>query len=476
MVDLSYPFYVRVILSIECLLITAFLFKLYFKKVITTIELLLYSYACTTFVISFISNTVTPLFFVTTFFSISEVVLFLRSNLKVKFSLFLIIILPFFSTLFFFVAKLFGFDFFQGNGPSSFRIIINGLVFYIKYFLPLIFIASKIYREGKISGCGVEHFFSTIRRVALWSCFIALAQLIITIMIKDPNILRLFGMRDTYLSYTVDGMESKTVRVSAFFIEPKVFSAFLLVSLPLFLSLKRKILHLLFVLLIGFLTASQTFMLGIIISLVVFFLIRNIKNIRLNIGLTLSIILVSFYTISLLRNSFIDFYLKHSDNYIVSLIMARAVDRYGINSDILSESSVNWLPLQKDEELPVFNFFLENPWLYLSGYGLKNQGFIPLSYFIYNSEGSRHLGDMTYNLDMGWYYFICEFGIIIFIVWFIYFTRDFHFKKAKVFESKYYSFLIILFFFARIELFIILLYTYFFIQLYLERKNNLIAK
>ncbi|HZY39328.1 MAG TPA: hypothetical protein VFE53_21880 [Mucilaginibacter sp.] len=284
-------------------------------------------------------------------------------------------------------------------------------------------------------------------------------------------ILRLFGLRPDFLSFVASGYEAETPRVSAFFVEPKFLASFLVVSFPLFLR-EKKIVPIIIVLVVGALTASQTFIVGVLITVILFFIIKRIQNIRLNIILGMFIIIAAFYSISLLKVVVFNFYLAHSDNYIVNLVVSRAIDRYDVNSDAPVSADLLGIPLQKDSDLPVALFFASRPLLYLSGYGLKNGGFVPPKYYIYNEEGFKKVGSLTYNIDLRWFYFITEFGLITFLLWLFYFTARFDPSVISAFQRKYYAFLIVFLFFNGVELIIILLYSIYMGSCYYNKVKN----
>jgi len=455
--------------TLECTLLTVLLFWFYYQQKITAIELILYGVACSTFFIPFISNTITPLFFITTYFFISEGTALFKNKLKFRLSLLIILALPFLSSIVVSVLITSGLDIFDGNNPSVGRIFYDGLFFYVKYFLPLVFLGTRVYREGKIHD--PDYFFSIIKRIALISCYIGLFQLVISSLTSNDFVLRMIGLRHVFLSYSASGHDSDTARISAFFVEPKFLASFLVVSFPLFLK-DKKIIPIILVLVVGLLTASQTFIVGILISVIIFLLIRRIKNIRLNIIMGLLIIVGAFYSISLLKVVFFNFYLEHSDNYVVNLVLSRAIDRYDVNKENPVSTDFLGIPLQKDSDLPIALFFATKPLLYLSGYGPKNGGFVSPKYYIYNDEGFKQVGSLTYNQDLRWFYFIAEFGVIIFFVWLCYFTTRFNPEIITGFENKYYAFLIVFLFFNGVELFIIMAYSLYMGRCYYKKDLN----
>lgn len=449
-------FVADILVSLECIIITVLLFFLYIKRLISAIELIMYSIACSTFFIPFISNTITPQFFVSTYFFLSEATALLRGKLPLRRSLIIVLILPLASTVVVGMLILVGVDVFGGINPSFLRVLYDGVFFYLKYFLPIVFLGTRLYREGKV--LSADYFFDVLKKVAIISCCVALFQLAVSFFVTNEVVLRVIGMRPVYLSYTTATTDSSAARVSALFVEPKYLASYLVVVLPLFFR-DKKIIPIFLILIVGIFTASQTFVVGTIICVINFVIIRKIRNIRVSIFLALFILLGTLFTIANLKQVLFDFYIKNSDNYLVNLVLARAIDRYDVTTENPDNKDFVGLPLQKDSELPISNFFEDRPWLYVSGYGLKNGGFIPPRYFIFNDEGFRTVGMMTYNMDLRWYYFICEFGVIVFFVWLVYFTRRFNPKAVSLFQRKYYAFLIIFLFFNGVELMVIMVYS-----------------
>jgi hypothetical protein len=458
-----------ILISVECIALTVLLFWFYYKNKINAIEFILFGTACSTFYIPFISITATPLFFISTYFFISECAALFRNKLKLKLSLLIILFLPFLSSIIISILIALGYDIFDGNNPPIARVLYNGLFFYGKYFLPLIFLGTRIYKEARLYD--TDYFFSIIRKVAIYSCFIGLFQLVISSVIKDETILRIVGMRPVYLSYTAGGQDASNARVSAFFIEPKFLAAFLVISIPLFLK-EKKYISLFLILIVGLLTASQTFTVGVLITGILFFLIRKVKNLRLNIALGILLIILSFFSISLLKTVFISFYAAHSDNFVVNMLLSRAVDRYSGDEDEKVSLDFLGIPLQKDSDLPMALFFATRPMLYLSGYGLKNGGFVSPKYYIFNDDDFKQVGSLTYNIDLRWFYFSCEFGVVIFLAWLFYFTKKFDSTAISPFENKYYSFLIVFLFFNGVELYIILLYSLYLGIIYFNKSKH----
>ena len=464
-------FFFDLITTLECFFLVTLFFFLYFKKIINSTELILYSFSCSTFFISYISETITPMFFVTTYFFVVEFTLLYRNKTKLKLSFLLILILPVISSIIIAILIIAGIDIFDGYNPTVIRIFYDAVFFYVKYFLPLVFLGSRIYREASTNG--LDNFFLVMKRVAIISCYIALFQFFVSLVIKDDLVLRIIGMRPNYVSFSANGEKAVTARISAFFVEPKAFASYLIVTLPLFINGKN-IKNIFLILVVGILTSSQTFTAGIILIFIIFFFLKKMFKRRAIIITSLLLIISVFFSISLLKEVIYGFYKNHSDNIIVSLILSRAIERYDIdNTNDTKTISFFGMPLEKDTELPMALFFSKRPYLYLNGYGLKNGGFISPDYYIFSEDDFKVVGSMSYSSDLRWYFFICEFGAITFFIWLFYFTNNFDSKVISNFENKYYTFLIAFLFFNGIELIIILIYSLFKGRIIYKPKSNL---
>lgn len=459
--------FLELISSCITIILSFLILLFYYTRKINIIEALLFSYACQSFFIIFIGPTISPFFFVTTFLFLGEIcyIIIHRSLIFNKYIL-IIVCLPILSSILIFLLTLSGIDIFGNKSVTYQSIVFNAGYFYIKIFLPTIFVAKRVYRESIT--LSIEFLFSVIRKVAVISCYIALFQLLVSSITDNIYITRIIGIRPAFLNnyFGSEGAFNAT-RISAFFNEPKNLSAYLGAAFPVVL-MKRKYIQSSLVLIIGVLTIAQTFIIGIIIWGIVFLLMMTIKNVRINIVTGILVLMAFFLVISSFKQTLFKYYVKNSENYFAKLVLARSFDRYDIE-DVQESNEVLGLPLQRDMELPVFNFFSERPLLYLSGYGLRNGGFIPPNYYPQHVYDYRVKGYLSYNINMRWFYYITEFGLIIFIVWFILLTRIP--KVVTVFEKKYYAFLWLLLFFAEIELLLILVYVFFLIKVYQTRQG-----
>ncbi len=440
-----------ILVTIICIVLTFALFYFYYKKKINTIELILYSYACQAFNISILTGTSTPFFFVSSYISTIEFIKIITGKTKISLVIILLLTLPIFSSIFSAILIGNNVDIFEGTNPDIGTIFYNAIIFYIKFFLPFVFLGFRVYKESKLYS--IDQIFNVIIKVAIVSCYIGLFQFFLSNITDDPYLLRIAGLRS---GFVISG-QSSTTRISAFFVEPKALSAFLAIAIPLLLQ-KKRYYKVILLLITGLLTASQTFIVGVFLVFILFFLIKRTKRLRINILLSLLILMVMFVGISSMKLLIYSFYSSHQNNFFVKIVLKRAVDRYDINNAGADEFQVYGLPLQKDEELPMYMFFAKKPWLYLLGYGLKNGGYVPKSYYIFNDESFKEIGTLTYTLDMRWYFYVCEAGLIVFIIWFFYFTKPFNINISK-FQNKYYAFLWALLFFSNIDVPIILIYA-----------------
>jgi len=455
-----------IIVSIMCVLVTGLLFLFYFLKKINSLELILISYVTQTFNISFISGTINPFFFVSWYFMLVEISGIIKGTVKINIPLLCIILLPVFSSVIAFTFSVLHIPVFGVQEPSLFNIVFNIFFFYFKYFLPLIFLGTTLYKFG------LEHdstvFFGVFKKIALYSCYLALFQFVLSKINMNEYVLRIAGLRKEYVGFSGSGDASVNARVSAFFMEPKALAFFLSAAFPMFLVKKEKF-NLALILVVGVMTASQTFYIGIFIALLVYTVFKKIDSIRAVILTTLLTIFLFFSLVYSSRELLYNFYINNSNNPVVSLIMARAMDRYDLD-DANNDNLVLGMPLQRDMELPVFNFFMDHPYLYLTGYGLKNGGYVPSTYFPLGIAKTRIPGTLAYSFNMRWYYFICEFGIVIFMIWFLFFTKSMDAASITDFEKKYYSFLWCFLFFFDLEPILILVYGFY------RGKKTLILK
>ena len=441
--------------SIITIVITGLLFFLYFRRKINIIQMILAAYASQSFFISFIGPTISPFFFILMYFYVVECLHILRHSIRVNKNILLIVSLPALSTLFIFTLTILGYDIFESGKASLGGILYNGFFFYLKNFLPLIFLGIRVGRECR--NWKMDVFFHAMMQVAIVSCYIALFQLVITKFTDNHYITRIIGIRPEYLNYTsLEGISTGT-RISGLFIEPKNLAAFLAISFPIFLQQKKK-LYILLLLLVGFLTVSQTFVVGLVVFSIVFFIIKWVRGIRLNISLSLVVIFIFFSLLSSVKQNLVYFYEANSNNYVVNLLFARAVERFDIE-DIIDNNEFLGMPLQRDMELPVFKFFLQNPLLYLTGYGLKNGGYISEQYYPDFIAEIRSKGQISYNINMRWFYYTIEFGVIIFFIWLFILTKPFAYTST--FENKYYAFLWVFFFFMEIDIILIFVYIFY---------------
>jgi hypothetical protein len=244
-----------------------------------------------------------------------------------------------------------------------------------------------------------------------------------------------------------------TLRVQAFFGEPKVFSAFISLCIPLFVKDRQYKLALLGVF-FGILTASQTFWINLLAAVIIFMTVGTIYSARLKIAASLGIIIALFMVVNSSKDYFIKMYAKNQHNAFYQLVFKRSVYRYD-NEIWQKDNVVMGMPLQRDMELPVVDFLKDQPYLLLSGYGAGNSTFIPAQYFFGQANYENRVNGVGgHNLNMRWFYIFVEFGIFSLLCFLYILTQT----KPGIpkFQSSYLAFIWVCFFFSQIDLFLII--------------------
>jgi hypothetical protein len=438
------------LLALITVVISIVLLNQYRKKKITIIQLLIWSFSFQAYSIIQIGATITPFFIITFLLSVHKTLFRFKDYIlrKYSFKFYLLIILPFISSIFSFIL------YFSGNSnlvnpKSDLYFLVRPLVFYFKNFIPL-FIISKVILD---SATDYKEILVEIKRIAIFSCYFSLVQITVYAISHDIFILELLGGKKRYLTQLPNGIEF--IRVNALFIEPKNLGAFLGLALPLFWK-DKNYLKMIVAVIIGLLTISQTFILFLLISIVVFGLVNRLKNLRSKVLTSISVIFLFFYSISLLKQWIVDNTLDNRESIAFEIILKRALNRYDTNFE-QDEAEFLGMPIQKDLEYPVVQFMKDFPYLLFTGYGIGNSNFIPPQYFYGQWNYDLHLEGIHANhMNLRWYFYISEFGILIFIYFFIFFTKI----KGKTYGHKYYSFILVTLFFSEMELFLIIFYQH----------------
>ncbi|WP_428658484.1 hypothetical protein [Runella sp.] len=442
-----------ILVSIISFVIGIGILYFYYTKKITVIEAVVFAFATETFNIEFIGPTIGPSFFVSYAFFFEAIYLFLIKKITFSKEFIILLILPLIASLFGLLWHMYNPQIFAAPYTNSIQFYTKPIYFYIKNYLPFFSMGYKIYLDR--SNLSFALFNRVITRVAIASCVIGLLQILFVKFIDEPNLSRLIGSLPRYRNASNEMWSIP--RVSALFNEPKNFSAFIGIALPIIFFEKRYT-SFIFVLTVAVLSLSQTFWVIFISAVFVFFIFKNLFSIRKIILSCISLIIAFFLIISSAKSLLVESYLNNRENLLLYLIAERAVSRLEVD-DITQDNEFLGMPLQRDMEYPIYKFISDYPILLLTGYGPGNFSFVDPNYFsgimgdyIYNERAEKFI---TYNVNMRWYYWIVETGIISFLIYFMALTK----ANSKVkFQNQYYSFLWLAFFFTNIDAFIIMYY------------------
>jgi len=440
--------YVEVFKETMPLVIAGVLLHLHYKGRITALEALLYAFSTEAYTMLRIGPTFTATFFVSVAFTVEQLHYLIKGQIFINRRYLLLLVLPAVSSLvIFLVVQLYKDPFYYPPGKQN-DFYLRPLYFYIKTYLPLFAIGAKLLQDKE--QLSFEYYAGVMRKIAKFSFVIAALQIFCQLILRNETLGELIGLQHRYMvesSGSAFGM-----RVQALFGEPKVFSAFLSVSIPLFIRDKDYRLAALSILM-GLLTVSQTFWINMLSAGITFLVVGRFPSTRIKIAGTLGIIISLFLIINESKNYFIKLYAKNQNSAMYQLVFKRSVYRYD-NEIWQKDNVVLGMPLQRDMELPVVDFFRDQPYLLLSGYGAGNSTFIPARYFFGQMNYENRLNGVGgHNLNMRWFYILAEFGCFSLIIFFFILTHTR--KDIPLFQSSYFAFIWVCFFFSQIDLFLI---------------------
>ncbi len=423
---------------------------LYRKRKINIIEVFIYSIATEAYSIIVIGPTFNSTLFVSTFFLIVKILHFFNNRrLDISKDYLVLLFIPLLMSLMVILITIFYRDIFYYPNNNKLPFYIKPIYFYVKTYLPYFVIGAKILEDEGV--CSLKVFFEAVKKVAKFSFILALIQILTEFIFNNDAIGELVGMQFRYLDMHKDDFFS--LRVQALFGEPKLYSAFLSLVIPIFYK-DKEYKFVVLSLIMGALTQSQTFWVNLLCLIIIFGIFKNIDFIRAKIWLTLSVIVAIFLTVSTTKEYLFEHYLENQDNPIYEIVAKRAISRYG-QGEIIKENEILGLPLQEDLEMPVFNFFSDNLWLLPFGYGPGNSTFINPKYFFgQNNYENRVAGIGANNLSMRWFYIVSEFGLIGFI--FFFYILTIVNQQITNFEKNYFAFVWTCLFFSQIDIFFII--------------------
>jgi hypothetical protein len=430
------------------LIVAGMLLHLHYNNRITALEAILYAYATEAYTMLKIGPTFTATFFVGIAFMVEQGHQLIKGQIQIQKRYLVLLLLPALSNfVIFLIVLLYKDPFYYPPGKQA-AFYLRPLYFYIKNYLPLFAIGAKIIQEKE--RLSFEFFSEVMKSIAKFSCFVAIVQIVTLYIFHNETLSEIIGLQHRYL------LEASTsafsLRVQALFGEPKMFSAFLSLCIPLFMKDKEYKMAAL-AMLIGILTVSQTFWINIISAGITFLLVSGLPTTRMKIAGTMGVIIGVFLLIAASKEYFIKLYAQNQHNTMYQLVFKRSVYRYD-NEFWQKNNIILGMPLQRDMELPVVDFLKDQPFLLLSGYGAGNSTFIPAKYFFGQMNYEYRLNGIGgHNLNMRWFYILAEFGIFSLIMFFsiLTFTRP----DISPFQSSYFAFVWVCFFFCQIDLFLI---------------------
>ncbi|NIG54438.1 hypothetical protein [Chitinophaga sp. Cy-1792] len=440
--------FVEVFKEMMPLIIALTLLYLYYKKRINIIDMLLYAFATEAYTMIYIGPTFSSSFFIAMFIMADQLHQLLTGRLYIRNSYLWLLLLPLILQIMVMMITAFYKNPFEWQG-SGMSFYLRPLYFYIKTYLPMFAIGSKIVQDRH--SLSFDAFCNTMMRIAVFSCWMGVIQLFVLVVLKNQILGQLLGLQERYMYQQINGPLG--IRIQALFAEPKVFSAFMSVTIPIFLY-NRKYRYALWAFMMATITSSQTFWTNILSAGIVFLLLYRWPVVRLKILTSLGIIVGMFMMVAGMKDTLMKLYLKNRNQPVYQMLLERSVDRY--DTKYWQQDNVYLgIPLQRDMELPIVNFLQDNPYLLATGYGPGNSMFIPASYFDGNLRyENRFEGVGGHNLNMRWFYVLAEFGLIglIFIFWLVTRSRP----GLPLFQKNYLVFIAVCFFFSQIDLFLLM--------------------
>lgn len=431
------------------LVIASILLYLHYSRRITAMETILFAFATEAYTMLIVGPTFTATFFISFVFMIEQAHRLLTGQVLIRREYLLLLVFPALSSLVIFVlVQVYKDPFYYPPGKKS-AFYIRPIYFYIKSFLPLFALGAKIVQEREFLSFGL--YKETMKKIAKFSFVVAFLQIISQFIFKSETLGEIIGLQHRYLLEQSTSFFS--LRVQALFAEPKVFSAFLSLTIPLFMY-DREYKWAAISVIMGILTVSQTFYINLLSAGICCMFLASISSVRVRILLSMAIIVGLFMGVAASSKYFIKLYAKNQASTFYQLVFKRSVYRYD-NEIWQKDNVVMGMPLQRDMELPVVDFFKDEPYLLFSGYGAGNSTFIPARYFFgqVNYE-ARLAGIGGHNLNMRWFYILAEFGFFALICFFVVLTMTR--PQLPPFQKGYFAFVWVCFFFSQIDLYLII--------------------
>lgn len=441
--------YVEVFRETMPLIIACILLYQYYKNRITIIDTLLYAFATEAYTMLVIGPTFTATFFISIFILVDQAHQLFTGRQFIRKEYLFLLLLPLISHLTVFLITLLYKDPFSYPGGKLFPFYTRPLYFYIKTYLPLFAIGAKIVQDR--DHLSFKDFETTMKKIAGASCVIAVIQITIQVIFRNNELGELIGLQSRYLMEQVNGPLG--LRVQALFAEPKVFSAFLSLAIPIFMH-ERKYKMVVVMLIIGMLTSSQTFWVNMLSAGLLFTLFYKVPSVRIKILSAMGAIIGLFLLVATSKEYFLKHYMENRNQPIYKALFERSAYRYD-NQVWQKNNIIMGIPLQRDMELPIVDFLKDEPYLLISGYGGGNSTFIPPGYFFGQASYQNRLAGIGgQNLNMRWFFILVEFGAVSLVFFFLILTRVS--PQTSSFQRNYLAFLGLCFFFSQIDLFLVI--------------------
>ncbi|SFW12152.1 hypothetical protein [Chitinophaga sancti] len=431
------------------LIIAFILLYLHYNKRITAMETVLFAFATEAYTMLIVGPTFTATFFISVAFMLDQGHRLFTGQILIRREYLLLLVIPALSSLIIFIlVQVYKDPFYYPPGKKS-AFYFRPIYFYIKSFFPLFAIGAKIVQEREQLSFSI--YADTMKKIAKFSFAIAILQILSQFLLRSETLGEIIGLQHRYLLEQSTSFFS--LRVQALFAEPKVYSAFLSLTIPLFLY-DRDYKWATLSIIMGVLTVSQTFWINLLSAGICCVFLSGIASTRVRILMSMCIIIGLFMGIAASSKYFIKLYAKNQASTFYQLVFKRSVYRY--DNDIWQKNNVVMgMPLQRDMELPVVDFFKDEPYLLFSGYGAGNSTFIPAQYFFGQVNYENRLNGIGgHNLNMRWFYILAEFGAFALICFFVVLTITR--PQMAPFQKGYFAFVWVCFFFSQIDLFLII--------------------
>ncbi len=421
------------------------LLYLYCNRRLNIVDTLLYAFATEAYTMLVIGPTFTATFFIGIFIFIDQAHRLFTGRQYIRRAYLLLLILPLLSNIAVFLITQLYKDPFWYPGGRAYAFYTKPLYFYLKTYLPLFAIGARIIQERE--QLSLEGFFDTVKRITRISVFIAVVQIAVQLGFHNIELSELLGLQRRYLMEDINGPLG--LRVQAWFSEPKIFSAFLSLALPVLVRDRQyRLAAGAFVIAVA--TASQTFWINMLAAGIMFTLFRGLPPVRVKILGTLGVIIGLFMLVAASKELLLKQYMANRNNATYQFLFERSAYRYD-NEVWQKNNIILGIPLQRDMELPIVDFLKDEPYLLFSGYGAGNSTFIPASYFFgQQNYENRVAGVGGHNLNMRWFFILAEFGAVALIFFFWILTRSN--STLSAFQRNYFAFVVVCFFFSQIDL------------------------